>query len=264
MENIQIDLNCDMGESFGAYSLGNDDEVIKLISSVNIACGFHGGDPDVMDHTVAMAKKYNVGVGAHPGFPNLLGFGRWNMDIPPKTLKHIIIYQIGALDVFCKKHDVTMQHVKPHGNLNNMADSDAKIAATIVEAVHAIHPELPLFVKPNSELERIAKEKGHPYILELFADRAYNRDLSLVSRRMEGAVITDPYKAAENVIRMIKEKRVTTITGEDVQIEGQTICVHGDTPTAVHMIKVLREALEKENIEVTSPLKHKNIGGIVQ
>lgn len=113
MQRRQIDLNCDMGEGFGAYQLGNDDDVIKLVSSVNIACGYHGGDPDVMDHTVAMAKKYNVGIGAHPGFPNLLGFGRWNMDIPSKTLTNLIIYQIGALDIFCRKHGVTMQHVKP-------------------------------------------------------------------------------------------------------------------------------------------------------
>ncbi|WP_042146719.1 LamB/YcsF family protein [Paucisalibacillus sp. EB02] len=249
----RIDLNCDLGESFGAYTLGQDDEVITLVSSVNIACGFHGGDPDVMDHTVALAKKYKVGVGAHPGYPNLLGFGRWNMDIPPKTLTNLIIYQIGALDIFCKKHGVSMQHVKPHGNLNNMADSDTSIATSIVEAVHTINPELPLYIKPNSELERVSKEKGQPYVLELYADRAYNKNMTLVSRRHEGAVITDPHKVAENVVRMVKEKRVTSITGEDLIIEGQSICVHGDTQSALDMIKFIREALTKENIQVSPP-----------
>lgn len=245
-----IDLNCDMGESFGAYTIGQDDEVISLVSSVNIACGFHGGDPDVIDHTVELAKQYKVRVGAHPGFPNLLGFGRWNMDIPPKTLTNIIIYQIGALDIFCKKHDVIMQHVKPHGNLNNMADSDTGIATSIVEAVQSINPDLPLYVKPNSELERISKEKGHPYVLELYADRAYNSDMTLVSRRQEGAVITDPHKVAENVVRMVKEKRITSITGENIKIEGQSICVHGDTQSALEMIKHIHQELNKENIQI--------------
>ncbi|WP_026907225.1 LamB/YcsF family protein [Paucisalibacillus globulus] len=247
-----IDLNCDLGESFGAFTIGKDDEVIKFISSVNIACGFHGGDPDVMDHTVAMAKKYNVGVGAHPGFPNLLGFGRWNMDIPSKTLTNIILYQIGALDIFCKKHGVRMQHVKPHGNLNNMADTDTGIATSIVEAVHTVNPELPLFVKPNSELERVAKEKGQPYVLELFADRAYNKDMTLVSRSHDGAIITNPQQVAKNVVRMVKENRITSITGEELKVEGQTICVHGDTQSALEMIKVIRNTLAKERIRISS------------
>ena len=253
---ISIDLNCDMGESFGPYTLGHDDEVIQLISSVNVACGFHGGDPDVMDHTVKMAKKYNVGVGAHPGYPNLLGFGRWNMDVPAQTLTNLIIYQIGALHMFCQKHGVKMQHVKPHGNLNNMADFDEEIATSIVEATHAVSPDLPLFVKPNSELERVAKEKGQPAILELFADRAYHKDKSLVSRRVKGAVITDVDIAAKNVVRMVTENKLTAITGEEIEITGETICVHGDTPTAVHMIKVIREALAEKNITVASPLSH--------
>lgn len=250
-----IDLNCDMGESFGRYTLGHDDEVIQLVSSVNVACGFHGGDPDVMDHTVKMAKKYGVGIGAHPSFPDLLGFGRWNMDIPADTLKNIIIYQIGALQAFCQKHGVKMQHVKPHGNLNNMADIDRDIATSIVEAVHSIDPALPLFVKPNSELEHVAKEKGQPALLELFADRAYHRDRTLVSRRNKGAVITDPEKAAQNVLRMILENKVLTIEGEEIEISGETICVHGDTPTAVNMIKVIRQALAEQGITVRSPLK---------
>ncbi|MBS3681892.1 LamB/YcsF family protein [Ornithinibacillus massiliensis] len=252
MQRRQIDLNCDMGEGFGAYQLGNDDDVIKLVSSVNIACGYHGGDPDVMDHTVAMANKYNVGIGAHPGFPNLLGFGRWNMDIPSKTLTNLIIYQIGALDIFCRKHGVTMQHVKPHGNLNNMADTDTMIATSIVDAVQSINPKLPIYVKPNSELEKVANEKGQPIVLELFADRAYNKDLTLVPRCQVGAVITDPHQVAVNVLKMVTENYITTITGEKIAVEGQTICVHGDTPSAVEMIRVIREKLEENQIMIAS------------
>lgn len=248
-----IDLNCDMGESFGPYTLGHDEEVIQLISSVNVACGFHGGDPDVMNRTVEMAKEHNVGIGAHPGYPNLLGFGRWDMDVPRNTLMNIIIYQIGALDVFCKKHGVTMQHVKPHGNLNNQADFDKNIAECIVDAVQSIDTKLPLFVKPNSELEKIAKEKGQPVILELFADRAYHKNMSLVSRREAGSVITDIDEAAQNVVRMVTEKKVTAITGEEISIDGQSICVHGDTPTALKMIRAIREALKNESIAIKSP-----------
>ena len=159
--SLTVDLNCDMGESFGIYKLGYDEEVIKLISSVNVACGLHGGDPDVMEQTVKMAKEYNVGVGAHPGYPNLLGFGRWDMDVPSDTLVNIILYQIGALDAFCQKYDVQMQHVKPHGNLNNQADSDRDIATSIVEAVQAFDERLPIFVKPNSMLEKVARKKAN-------------------------------------------------------------------------------------------------------
>lgn len=250
-----IDLNCDMGESFGAYQLGRDDEVIKLVSSVNIACGFHGGDPDVMDHTVQMAKKYHVGVGAHPGFPNLLGFGRWNMDIPPKTLTNLILYQIGALDIFCKKHGVPMQHVKPHGNLNNMADTNTSIATSIVEAVQSVDMNLPIYVKPNSELERVAKQNGQPVLLELFADRAYNKDLTLVSRSQPGSVIKEPEQVASNVLKIVTENKITAITGEEIDVVGETICVHGDTPSAVEMIKLLREKLEQDNISIKSSFK---------
>ena len=168
----KIDLNCDMGESFGVYKLGLDDEVIQLISSVNVACGFHGGDPNVMDHTVKMAKKYGVGVGAHPGFQDLAGFGRRNIDMEREDLMNLIIYQIGALDIFCQKHGVPLRHVKPHGNMNNMADSGEEMATNIVDAVLAVRPDLPVMVKPNSQLHLVAKTKGLPFILELFADRS--------------------------------------------------------------------------------------------
>ncbi len=248
-----IDLNCDMGESFGQYKLGNDDEVIQYISSANVACGFHAGDPNIMDHTVKIAKEHGVGVGAHPSFPDLAGFGRRNMDIPRDELMNLIIYQIGALDIFCQKHGVMMTHVKPHGNLNNMADSDEQLAINIVDAILSVRPDLPVFVKPYSQLHKVAERKGLPFKLEIFADRAYRKDFSLVSRREEGAVISDPEFVAERIIRMVTEGKVKAITGEEIEVNGETICVHGDTPTALEMIKIIKRRLEEAGIEVKSP-----------
>lgn len=248
--NKKIDLNCDMGESFGAYKLGMDDEVIKLISSVNIACGFHAGDPNVMDHSVKMAKAYGVNVGAHPGFPDLIGFGRRNMDVNAKDLKNLIIYQIGALEAFCKKHDVKLTHVKPHGNLNNMAGENEEMASAIIDAIYAYNPELPIYVLPNLYPHKMAEAKGLPFITEIYADREYNDDLTVVSRKIPGAVITDEERAAERAVKMVKNNKVTSITGNEIDIEGSTICVHGDTPTALNLIRTMRKALSEENISV--------------
>ncbi|HET7627765.1 MAG TPA: 5-oxoprolinase subunit PxpA [Bacillales bacterium] len=248
-----IDLNCDMGESFGVYKLGYDDEVIPLVSSVNIACGFHGGDPNVMDHTVAMAKKHNVGIGVHPGFPDLIGFGRRNMDVSRKDLMNMIIYQIGALHAFCEKHGTKLQHIKPHGQMNNLADGDAAFADNIVDAVLAVRPDLPMYVKPNSELHKRSEKKGLPFVLEIFADRAYNDDLSLVSRKIEGAVISDLNKVADRVLKMVTEQKVVTITGNEIEVSGQTICVHGDTPAALEMIRAIRRRLEAMDVKIAAP-----------
>ncbi|ATY83823.1 lactam utilization protein LamB [Kyrpidia spormannii] len=250
MSKRYIDLNCDMGESFGVYKLGMDEEVIKLISSANVACGFHGGDPNVMDRTVAMAKEYGVGIGVHMGFPDLLGFGRRNMDIAREDLMNLIIYQIGALDAFCRKHGTVIQHVKPHGNMNNMADTDEEMAENIVDAILAVLPDVPIFVKPNSQLHRVAEAKGLPFVLELFPDRAYNNDLTLVSRRQPGAVVKDPEVAAERAVRMVTEGRVTSITGDTLEVRGETICVHGDTPTALEIVRRIREKFDRQGIVV--------------
>lgn len=248
-----IDLNSDMGESFGVYKLGFDDDVIQLISSVNVACGFHAGDPNVMDHTVMMAKKYGVGVGVHPGFPDLLGFGRRNMDVSREDLINMVIYQIGALEVFCQKHGTRLQHIKPHGSMNNMADGDEEWAEALIDAVLAVKPDLPMYVKPNSQLHKVAKKKDLPFVQELFADRAYNNDMSLVSRRQEGAVISDLDEVAKRVMKMVTERKITTVTGDEIEVEGKTICVHGDTPTALDMIKAIREKLKSIGLEVASP-----------
>lgn len=246
----RIDLNCDMGESFGAYKLGMDEEVIKLITSANIACGFHAGDPNVMDSTIKMAKENNVGIGVHMGFPDLLGFGRRNMDVSYQDLVNYNIYQIGALDAFCRKHGVKIQHIKPHGNMNNMADTDRVIAEAIVESVLMVLPDIPIFVKPGSELQKVSEEKNVPFILEIFADRAYNKDGTLVSRKIPGAVIKDPKAAAENVVRMVVDGKVKTIDGELIKMSGESICVHGDTQGSLEIIRYLRSELEKAGVQI--------------
>lgn len=246
----RIDLNCDMGESFGAYKIGMDEEVIKLITSANIACGFHAGDPNVMDRTIKMAKENNVGIGVHMGFPDLLGFGRRNMDISYQDLVNYNIYQIGALEAFCRKHDVNIQHVKPHGNLNNMADTDRVIAEAIIDSIKVVLPGVPIFVKPGSELQKVSEEKNVPFILEIFADRAYNKDGMLVSRKFPGAVIKDPKVAAENVVRMVVEGKVKTIDGEMIDMTGESICVHGDTQGSLEIIRYLRSELENAGVQI--------------
>jgi UPF0271 protein len=247
-----IDLNCDMGESFGAYELGMDEEVIKLISSANIACGYHGGDPNVMDHTVEMARNYGVGVGAHPGYPDLIGFGRRFIDMERDEFINMIIYQMGALQAFCTKHRVPMQHIKLHGALGNIVDVNEMLANYAADAVLAIDPELPIYVKPSSMMHKVAKERGLRPILEIYADRAYNDDLTLVSRKIKGAVITDPDLAAKRALRMIIEGKVATLGGNEVDIKADTICVHGDTDTALEMIRKIRVQLADNGIAVKS------------
>ncbi|GEN32573.1 MULTISPECIES: LamB/YcsF family protein [Aneurinibacillus] len=246
----RIDLNCDMGESFGVYTLGMDEEVIKLITSANIACGFHAGDPNVMDRTVQIAKKNHVGIGVHMGFPDLLGFGRRNMDVSYEELVNYNIYQIGALEAFCRKHDVKIQHIKPHGNMNNMADTDRVIAEAIVDSTLMVLPGTPIFVKPGSELHKVSEAKGVPVILEIFADRAYNKDGTLVSRKIPGAVIKDPKEAAENVVRMVVEGKAKTIDGQLIDITGDSVCVHGDTQGSLEIIRHLRSELEKAGVKI--------------
>jgi 5-oxoprolinase (ATP-hydrolysing) subunit A len=246
----KIDLNCDMGESFGVYKLGMDEEVIKLITSANIACGFHAGDPNVMDQTIRMAKEHNVGIGVHMGFPDLLGFGRRNMDVSHGDLINYNIYQIGALEAFCRKHGVKIQHIKPHGNMNNMADTDREMAEAIVNSVLMVLPDAPIFVKPGSELHKVAEEKGLPFVLELFGDRAYNKDGTLVSRKVPGAMINDPEEVARNVVQMVVEGKVKTMDGELIDITGETICVHGDTQGSLEIIRHLRAKLEDAGVEI--------------
>lgn len=248
----KVDLNCDLGESFGNYKLGCDEEVIKYISSANIACGFHASDPMVMSNTVALAKKYNVSVGAHPGFQDLAGFGRRNMNISPKEAKTIVQYQIGALNAFCSANDIKMNHVKPHGALYNMAGKDYDLAMAICEGIQEVNDELILLGLSGSKLIEAAKNIGLNCAQEVFADRAYNDDGSLVKRSLTGAVITDEDFVIKRAVRMIKEGKVKTINGNDIDLKAESICVHGDNMKALQFVQKIRQAFAKENIQIVS------------
>lgn len=245
-----IDLNCDLGESFGNYKLGMDEEVIAYVTSVNIACGYHAGDPLVMEKTVKMAAEQGVSIGAHPGLPDLMGFGRRMMKITPEEAKVYMLYQLGALDAFCKSAGVKMHHVKPHGALYNMAAKDAALAKAICEAVKEYDESLVLLALANSEMIGAAEKMGLAYANEVFADRAYEPDGILVARTKEGAMIEDEDRAIDRVIRMVKEGKVMAVDGTDVDIQADSVCVHGDGPKALMFVKKIREKLLKEGIEV--------------
>lgn len=250
----QVDLNCDLGESFGNYKLGMDDKVIPMITSANVACGYHASDPVVMNKTIAMAKEHGIEVGAHPGFPDLMGFGRRNMNVSPAEAKAYTLYQLGALDAFCRVHGMKMQHVKPHGAMYNMAAKDYQLAKAICEAIYEFDKELIVMGLSGGELVRAGKDMGLRTALEVFADRAYEEDGSLVDRRKDGAMITDENVAIERVVRMVKEQKVTAITGKDIPIKADSVCVHGDGVKALEFVKKIRERLTEEGIAL-KPLK---------
>lgn len=248
-----IDLNSDVGESFGSYKLGLDEEVIPLISSANIACGFHAGDPAVMRQTVALARRHGVGLGAHPGLPDLLGFGRRNMDVTPEEIKDFVTYQIGALQAVAVLQGTRLQHVKPHGALYNMAVKNPAIWDAVAEVMAGLDERLILFMLAGSdrrELEAIARQRGIRVVFEFFADRAYNLDGSLVSRKLPGAVIHDDDVAAAKVLKLVTEGRVATIEGPEIEIRAETICVHGDNPKALALVQKIRETLHAAGVAV--------------
>jgi len=248
-----IDLNSDVGESFGIYSLGLDEEVIPLISSANIACGYHAGDPAVMRHTVALAKKSGVGLGAHPGLPDLVGFGRRNMDVSLEEIKDFVTCQIGALQAVAALQGARLQHVKPHGALYNMAGKNPAIWDAVAEVMAGLDERLILFVLAGSdrqELESIGKRRGIRIAFEFFADRAYNTDGSLVSRKLPGAVIHENDVVAAKVLKLVKEGKVKTIEGSDIELKAETICVHGDNPKALALVKKIRETLGGAGVAV--------------
>lgn len=247
----RIDLNSDLGESFGTYRIGMDEEVIPLISSANIACGFHASDPVVMQKTVALVKKSGVGAGAHPGFPDLMGFGRRNMKVSPAEAKAYVQYQIGALSAFCRACSIPMIHVKPHGALYNMAGKDYALAKAICEGIAEIDDKLILLALSGSEMIRAAKDVGIRAASEVFADRAYEEDGSLVARSKPNAMITDENEAIRRVVRMAKEGKVTAVTGKDISIQADSVCVHGDNAKALQFVQKIRSALSAEGIEVT-------------
>ncbi|MDQ0482217.1 LamB/YcsF family protein [Guptibacillus hwajinpoensis] len=247
---FHIDLNSDLGESFGTYVMGQDEHVLELVSSANVACGFHAGDPHIMNKTVKWAKEHHVGIGAHPGFPDLVGFGRRNLNVTPEEAYTLVLYQIGALHGFCSAHDVRLQHVKPHGALYNMASKDPELANAIAQAVKDFDPELILFGLANSELIRAAQDAALPYASEVFADRTYQPDGTLTPRVEKNAMIRDEQTAIDQVITMVKESKVTAVDGSIIDIEADTVCVHGDEPSALAFIKALRKRFDEENIVI--------------
>lgn len=252
----KIDLNSDVGESFGNYKLGMDEEVIPLISSANIACGFHAGDPHVMRQTIATAFKYGVAAGAHPGFPDLIGFGRRYLDASREEIKDYITYQIGALNAFTTAQGIQLQHVKAHGALYNMAVQNKEIWESIAEVIAEVDPQLILFVMAGpwrNELEGMGAKHGIRMAFEFFGDRAYTPDGSLASRKLPGAVIHDQQQVADKVLKMVKEGTVTCIDGTEIELTAETICVHGDNPAALELIKNIRKSLEKEGVEIAPP-----------
>jgi len=251
---FKIDLNSDLGESFGPWKMGRDKDVMKSVTSANVACGFHAGDPLVMAGTVELAISAGVGIGAHPGYPDLQGFGRRKMICSPEEIYTDTLYQIGALSSFCTAAGTELQHVKAHGALYNTAAKDVEIALAITRAVKDFREDLILMGLANSLFEKAAKEMEVPFASEAFADRAYQEDGSLVPRKIEGSVIHDSQVAAERVIRMVKEGTVETITGKIISLKPHSICLHGDTPEAVEMSAAVREALIREGIQVV-PLK---------
>lgn len=245
----RIDLNCDMGESFGMYKMGLDEEVIKYISSANVACGFHAGDPQWMRETVRLAEDHGVGVGAHTSFPDLVGFGRRNIEVSPEEARNDVVYQIGALQAFMPEH--RLQHVKPHGAMYNRAVVDEDLARAICEAILEVDSDLILIALAGSRWVDVAQDMGLRVAREIFADRALNPDGTLVSRSKEGSVLHDVDEVSERSLRMVREGKATAITGETIEVEAESLCIHGDTPGAVEMARVLRRRLDADSVTVT-------------
>jgi UPF0271 protein len=251
--NRKIDINSDIGESFGVYKLGLDEQVVPHITSANVACGYHAGDPGVMRRTVSLAKQYGVEVGAHPGFPDLMGFGRRNIDATLEEIQDYVIYQMGALQAFALSHGMKLQHVKPHGSLYNMAFANPKIWEAIAGAAGKVDREIIVVVLAPSRREpliEIGKKCGVRIAFEAFPDRAYAKDGSLVSRREKGSLIEDHQVVAERALKMALEEKVTAIDGTEISIKADTLCVHGDNPGAVQMVKNIRERLTAAGVDV--------------
>jgi 5-oxoprolinase (ATP-hydrolysing) subunit A len=249
MANYMVDINCDMGESFGAYHIGEDEAVLPSVTSVNVACGFHGGDPRVIEQTIGSAKRLGVEVGAHPGFPDLVGFGRRNLGVTADEARTDVLYQIGAVFAFARAAGIALQHVKPHGQLNNLAVADRALADATVAGVVQFDPNL-ILVAYGGELVRAAEERSMTVGHEVFADREYMADGRLVSRRQPGAVIHDIDRIVSRTVAMVKTQQVTAITGETVPLRVDTICVHGDTAGAAGIARALRAGLEENGIAV--------------
>ncbi len=248
-----IDLNCDMGESFGRWTLGADAEIMPFITSANVACGYHGGDPHVMRKTVELALKHKVAIGSHPGLPDLIGFGRRAMDVTPEQVRDYICYQTGALREFVRVAGGELQHVKPHGILYNMMERSDELAMAAGQAVKdSGGTTLILMTAACGSFDANCRKMGTRVASEGFADRAYTVDGHLASRKLPGSLITDPQRAAAQAVKMARDGKVTTLDGVEIDLSVQTICCHGDTPGAQTIVRTVREALEKAGLRVRS------------
>ncbi|CAN7745862.1 LamB/YcsF family protein [Rhizobium sp. LjRoot258] len=247
-----IDLNSDLGESFGPWSMGDDVSMLSIVTSANIACGFHAGDPAAILGVLKEAARRSVSVGAHVGYRDLVGFGRRNMDPSSEELIGDTIYQIGALQGLAKVAHTRVRYVKPHGALYNTIANDARQAADVIAAIQAVDSSLILMALSGAPIVAQARSSGLTVICEAFADRAYNADGSLVNRRLPGAVIHDPEVVASRMLRLVTEGRITAIDGTEIELEAQSICVHGDTPAAVSIARTVRDTLVGGGIELKS------------
>lgn len=249
-KRLSVDLNSDMAEGFGAYRMGDDDAILKVVTSANIACGFHGGDPEIMATTFALAKERGVAVGAHPGFPDLWGFGRRNVPFSAGEIERLVAYQIGAAQAMSAYAGHPITHVKTHGALGNLTQQNAEVAMAVNRAVKAVDPSLVCLVIALGHQQRQANEMGLKTASEIFADRAYTDEGYLVDRKIPGSVIHDPTEAAARVIRMIRAGAIETITGKSIRTPIDSICVHSDTPAAVMIAATVRYGLETDGIAV--------------
>ncbi|NUT50603.1 MAG: 5-oxoprolinase subunit PxpA [Saccharothrix sp.] len=247
--NPAVDLSADLGESFGAYRLGDDDAMLELVSSANVACGFHAGDPRVMDATVARCARLGVAVGAHPGFPDLTGFGRRTMELTADEIRTDVLYQLGALDAFARAHDVRLRHVTPHGRLGNLVVTAEAYAAPVVAAVSSYDPSL-VVVTQAGVLADLAARAGLPVAVLGLPDRRYHDDGTLVRRGEPGAVITDPAEVADRAVRMVTEHALDTVTGGELEIRCDTVLLHGDNPGAVRIARAVRERLSSAGVDI--------------
>ncbi len=249
----KVDLNADMGESFGPWVMGDDTALLDIITSANVACGFHAGDPDVMDQTMRRAVAKNVGIGAHPGFADLKGFGRRNLPIPADELANAVAYQLGAAQAMARRAGGRIRHLKLHGALANMASVDVALAKACYQAALDVDPDLVIMVLAATEQERAARDLDCHWAGEIFADRAYNDDATLVDRRLPGAVLHDPAAVGPRILAMLQADAIITQSGKHIPCKIDTICLHGDTPGAVSIARGLRDHLTAAGITL-SPL----------
>ena len=249
---MQVDLNADMGESFGMYQLGDDAQFMKYITSANVACGFHAGDPSVMRATVALAAEHGVAVGAHPGLPDLQGFGRREMKLTPDEIYDNTMFQAGALKAFCEAAGLRLHHVKPHGSLYGMAHRDPEVARAICQAAKDLDPELYLYIMQTGVFAEVAREMGLRPVFELYSDLGYDPQGNLVITRAHDA--HEPAQVAERVVKMVTQGKVAAIDGSEIAISGSSVCVHGDTPGADVIVTEVRRALEDAGCTLAAPV----------